>query len=190
MAEGSYGATGASAKVSKSEGLIGMGFFIAVVALIGFAVWWIWKKTDLIARATSTWKATQDNAVEHVVTGAQYRVTDPTMARTVQGDYYPVKTLTQEDYDRMLKETGILEPMIRTGNAIVPPAVLEYAGRVGEQGALTVNKLGLNNSYVDLPPLQKGLVTFGEGLGNFFGVDLIQAGYDMRSDVVKSNGVV
>ena len=189
MAEGSYGATGASAKVSKSEGLIGMGFFIAVIALIIFAVYWIWKKTDLIARATSVWQAGQDTATEAVVTGAQYRITDPTQARTVAGDYYPVKTLTQEDYDRMLKETGILEPLIRTGNMIVPETVLNYAGRVGEQGAYTVNKLGLNNSYVDLPPLQKGLVTFGEGLGNFFGVDLIQAGYNMRSDVQKSAGV-
>jgi len=190
MAEGSYGATGGSAKVSRSEGLTGIAVLVAVIAVIGFGIWYIVTKTQAIGKITGLWKATQDNAVENIVAGAAPAVNDPKQARTVTGDYYPVKTLTQDDYNRMVKETGVVAPIIRLGNAIVPPVILNQASNSGMEAAATVNRLGLNNEYVDLPIIQKGLVTLGEGIGSMFGVDLIQAGYDMRSDVTKSAGVV
>jgi len=102
-------------------------------------------------------------------------------AINAQGNPYPVKQLTSADYEQMLNSIGVLKPVVQAGDVVTPSFVLQDAATAGAQAAETVNKAGLNNAYVDLDPVSKGLVTFGEGIGKLAGVDLIQMGVDMRA---------
>jgi len=127
-------------------------------------------------------KNTQAAAVE----GGNKATPAATDATNIFGKYYPVKTLTTADYNSMLDQIGVARVLVDAGNAITPPTIINSAAFAGSQAAETVNKNGLNDAYVDLPFVAKGLVTLGEGIGMVAGVDLIQLGHDARSQTAAS----
>lgn len=178
---------------SRKNTALSGGLLLAVIALFAVVVYVFWSqiKGTLEQAANGLGAIIPDmpsgNIPQSTVTAANSLTQAATDAVNNQGQYYPVKPQTAADYDAMLKSLGMLEPITRLGNAITPPAILDGASAAGAEAAATVNKLGLNNAYVDLPAYQKGLVTLGEGVGKLFGVDLIQAGYDMRSAIQTSN---
>ena len=95
--------------------------------------------------------------------------------------------LTKQDYDNFLSGAGWpVETVVRVGNTITPPVLLEAAARAGAESAETVNRLGLNDAYVDLSAPAKGLVTLGQGIGKAAGVDIIQMGYDFRTTISQA----
>lgn len=173
----------------KDRALSGV-LIIAVIAVIGFIVYMIMKGLNPLKTVTDKIADLRQTSVSAVVAGANSDTTEATSAMNVNGGYYPVKTLTQTDYENMLNKLGIARIAVDTGNIVTPPVILGAASQAGAEVATTVNKLGLNDAYVDLPLLQKGLVTLGAGVGKIFGADVIQMGYDMRSDVKSASGVV
>jgi hypothetical protein len=163
------------------------GVIIAVLVVIVAAVYLLWQKINPVTAVSNALSGTQQAAVAAVVQGGQ-NLTPVLDAKSINGQYYPVKPLTQKDYDAMLTGAGAaLSALVQTGNAVVPPGILETQANLGATGAKTVNTLGLNNAYVALPTVQKGLVTLGEQIGLNLGFDPIQAGYDFRANIVASN---
>jgi hypothetical protein len=170
---------------SRKNTAMSGGVVIAVIAVIAVIVWYFW--TQIKSTVGAIVPSLPSGSISpSAVTAANSQTPPAEKAINTVGQYYPVKALTAEDYDRMLKSLGMLEPVVKVGNVITPPAITASATQAGAEAAATVNKLGLNNAYVDLPVLQKGLVTLGEGIGKLAGVDLIQAGYDMRSAINSS----
>jgi len=132
---------------------------------------------DAFNGAGAMLNARQADATSAIVFGANYDKPTVAEARNNLGEYYPIKTLTQTDYDNMLKNAGdIPAAIVKLGNIVTPNEVLTAASSKGAEAANTVNRLGLNNAYWELPDWQRGLVTLGEGIGMTFGVDLIQQG--------------
>lgn len=164
------------------------GVVIAVLLVLAVIAWYFWNTITGTLKGAANALGVPDGAIpDSTVQAANSATTkDPTLAVNNYGNYYPVKTLTKADYDNMLSSLGMLEPVVRIGNVVTPPGVLDSAAKAGSEAAATVNKLGLNNAYMDLPDYQRGLVTLGEGLGKLVGVDLIQAGYDMRGAITTS----
>jgi len=172
------------------------GMIIAIIAVIAVIAWLFWDRLNaqiqgitnpfkgasdyaagLVNGAGAMLNARQADATRAVVFGANYDKPTVTEARSNLGEYYPIKTLTQTDYDNMLKNAGdIPAAIVKLGNVVTPNEVLTVASGKGAEAANTVNRLGLNNAYWELPDWQRGLVTLGEGIGMTFGVDLIQQG--------------
>jgi hypothetical protein len=164
------------------------GFILLAIVAVGAIVWFFWTEVKGTIESLTKGIGAGTGAIpDSTVRAANSLTPKAEDAINRQGEYYPVKTLTKEDYNNMLKSMGILEPVVKLGNIITPPAILDASAIAGAEAAATVNKLGLNNAYVDLPAYQKGLVTLGEGVGKLFGVDLIQAGYDMRAAIASSS---
>jgi hypothetical protein len=199
--KGSYNAVtqSASGEYTKSDyqerrkdTALSGGVLIAVLAILAVVIWYFWTQArDALTNAAKGLGAILPNLpsgsiTPEGVTAANSETPEATSAINNVGQYYPVKTLTKDDYDKMLTSLGMLQPVVKLGNVITPPAITTAATQAGAEAAATVNKLGLNNAYVDLPALQKGLVTLGEGVGKAAGVDLIQAGYDFRASIASS----
>ena len=189
----------------KDAALGGVGILIVLGLLIAFC-WFFWSSisnwlnglgsalTNPLKGISDTisggWTAKQNSATAAVVTGANSAGAKAATDGINQfGEYYPVKTLTAEDYNAMLTGAGdVPADVVRLGNVITPNEVLTVAASAGADEAATVNRLGLNDAYVGLPDVEKGLVTFGAGVGKLFGVDLIQAGYDNRANMPPGTG--
>lgn len=188
--KGSYNAitqeaSGEVTRTDYQEGrkttLLNFGLGVAFLAILAGLAWLIISKlTSTVPDPITALKEQYGRSVKGVISGANTVTPDPMQAINDQGNPYPVKTLTTEDYEQMLNGLGLLKPVVQAGNVITPPALLEGAAAAGSQAAQTVNKAGLNDAYVDLNPVSKGFVTLGEGVGMVFGVDLIKLGYDMR----------
>lgn len=178
---------------SRKNTALSGGLVLAVIALFAVIAYIFWAQIkDALEQAGKGLGAIvptlpSGNIPDSTVTAANSLTPPPTEAINNAGQYYPVHPQTAADYDAMLKTLGMLEPVVRVGNVITPPAILDASTIAGAEAAATVNTLGLNNAYADLPAYQKGLVTLGEGVGKMFGVDLIQAGYDLRSAIQTSN---
>lgn len=150
------------------------GMVLVVLALIVAFVWVVISKiTNFVPDPVTSIRQAYQAAEENVIDTAQYPI-PTTEARNRDGNYYPVTTA--EGLRQRLNQTGVFRPLIVLGNTITPQATT-----AGVNAAVTVNRLGLNNAYVDLDPLSKLGVSVGEGIGSLFGVDLIQMGYDMRN---------
>jgi hypothetical protein len=177
----------------RKDTLLSGGMVIAVIVVIGAIIWLFWDKltsqiTGVFDGAGNMLNARQADAVTNVLKGSNQNKPAVAEARNNLGEYYPIKTLTQTDYDKMLSEAGAIPAsIVRLGNVITPNELLSYAAGQGADAANTVNRLGLNDAYWKLPDVQRGLVTVGEGIGKTFGVDLIQAGADFAS---KSKGII
>jgi hypothetical protein len=199
MATGSasgYGVSGSGEytqtdyRESRKNTVLNFTLVLVVIAIIGGVIYYFINKVSPLTAVQDFIAGRKTAAETSIVSGANSGTQDPTTARNVDGGYYPVKAQTQQDYENFLNRLGIAAPIVQAGNIITPPSILESASKAGASAADTVNKLNLNDAYVELPPLQKGLVSVGEGVGMAFGVDLIQMGYDMRKEVEKASGVV
>jgi hypothetical protein len=172
------------------------GIIIAIIAVLAIIAWLFWDRlnasfsaitnplkgvsdftTGIVNGAGAMINARQADATSQIVKGATSNTPTVAEARNNLGEYYPIRTLTATDYDNMLKNAGdIPAAIVRLGNVVTPNEVLTAAAGKGAEAANTVNRLGLNNAYWELPDWQRGLVTLGEGIGMTFGVDLIQQG--------------
>lgn len=188
-ATGSYAVDRTDYQEQRKSTAMGFGMILVIIAAIGFTIWYLWQKFvnsipnpagDVVNYVTNTYNTATKTIVDAANSVGEK---DPTKAIDVNGNPYPVKTLTRADYEAMLQGLGLLKIPVQAGTIITPPVILDAATAAGAQAANTVNTLGLNNAYVDLGLPQKALVTFGEGIGMIFGVDLIQLGYDMRPKV-------
>lgn len=189
--KGSYNAvtqeaSGEYSRVDYQEGrkntLLTGGIAIAVLAVIGVIIWYVLSKvTSIVPDPVKTVTDAYTAGTTAVVKGSNSVTKDPLQAINVDGNPYPVKTNTLADYETFIQNWGILGTAAKAGTVITPPAILQAASTAGAESAQTVNRLGLNNAYVNLDPVSQGLVTVGEGVGKVFGIDLIQLGYDMRA---------
>jgi hypothetical protein len=152
---------------------------LIVLALIAAFIWFMWSQitktvaaanplTALSGKVSQIYQDTEKTAISNA--GNPIPVNE---AKNAQGNWYPVST--PESLKKWLEGTGAAAPVFVASAAALPTVT-----QAGVNAANTVNKLGLNDAYVDLGLPQKALVTVGEGIGMLFGVDLIQMGYDMR----------
>jgi Na+-transporting methylmalonyl-CoA/oxaloacetate decarboxylase gamma subunit len=187
-----YGVSGAGEynrvdyQEQRKDRAIGWGMILVVLALIAAFIWFMWSQFSNAVTAANPFKTASDaiSGTQQAITKA-YEETEKTAissagnpipvneAKNVQGNWYPVST--PESLKKWLEGTGAAAPVFVASAAALPTVT-----QAGVSGANTVNKLGLNDAYVDLGLPQKALVTVGEGIGMLFGVDLIQMGYDMR----------
>jgi len=199
----------ASGSVGKSDYIVGGAVIIAIIAALGILIWFVISKlTGLLPDPLATAKGAVDaatkavtdtkNASDTSIAQAASSVT-PTadQAINVSGNPYPVKTLTQTDYENFLAKFGLAGTVAQVGDVAINAAgaqpVLDAVTMDGAKAGNTVNRLGLNNEYVDLPALQKGLVTVGEGVGQALTLgqfDPIQAGFDLKQQLNNSLGVL
>jgi len=209
-ASGNYAGAGGSVDYGKTDyqehrkdTAMSGGVVIAIIAVIAVIAWLFWDRlnaqfqgltainplqgisdfsTGLVNGAGAMVNARQADAVSRVVNGANHITPTVSEARNNLGEYYPIKTLTSKDYDQMLTDAGAIpKAIVQAGNVITPNEILTAAAGKGAEAANTVNRLGLNNAYWELPDIQRGLVTLGEGIGMTFGVDLIQMGANNRA---------
>ena len=193
-AGGSYEDTASDHRERRKDTLFTGGVILVIVAIIAVIAWYIWKNgsaavTAAITAPLTALKSASDAIVTSTVVPAANSATAVvTQAKDNLGDYYPVKTLTTADYAaRLGGTTPVVAIAVQAGNLITPQTLLDAAATAGSQSAQTVNDLGLNDAYVDLSLPEKALVTLGQGIGSIFGVNLIQLGYDQRTDVVTAN---
>jgi hypothetical protein len=157
---------------------------ILVIVAIGVTIWYlISKASSSIPDPIAEIKKAFEKAKQKTVQDATYPI--PTSeAVNKDGDYYPVTTT--EGLKARLEALGFFKVPVVVGDAITGGTTTE----AGTRAAITVNKLGLNDEYVDLNPASKFLVSVGEGIGFLFGQDLIQGGYtfgeNMRAEEVKT----
>jgi hypothetical protein len=184
---------------SRKNTAMSGGVIIAVIAVVAVVAWLFWDRLNAqvaaITNGLNPFKAASDaaaglvngagaminhkqaDAVQAAVYGGNSGTPTVSEARDNLSEYYPVKTLTSMDYNRMLQGAGdVPAAIVSAGNVITPNEWLSAASGAGSNAADTVNRLGLNNAYCELPDWQRGLVTLGEGVGSIFGVDLIQQG--------------
>lgn len=181
--EVSYGKTDYQER--RKDTLLTTGIIITGFVVVGALVYYYW--TSLKGAVVGAVKLPAGSVTPDVIAAANSETPDAPYAVNTHGEYYPVKKLTEEDYNNMLKSLGMLEPVVRMGNVITPSVITSAAAQAGAESAATINKLGLNNAYQDLPAIQKSLVTLGQGVGKIFGVDLIAAGYNMRGSITTTN---
>jgi hypothetical protein len=202
-AQGTYAGAGGSVDVDRTDyqeqrknTALGGGVIIIIIVAVAAVLWLFWDRLNAqingAAEALNPFKflestagivgAREEAAISSVVQGSNASKPTVAEARNNLGAYYPVKTLTSADYEQMLKGIGdIPASIVKLGNVVTPNEVLTAAAGKGAEAAETVNRLGLNDAYVGLPDVQKGLVTFGEGVGMLFGVDLIQRGAEFSA---------
>lgn len=179
-AGGEYEVTKTDYSEGRKNTLMSVGIVLLVIVGIGLAIWYLLKNVvssaipDPIKAITETVANTQAKATDAIVSGANT-------------NRFSTTPLTTADYDNMLKGAGLAEIPVRIGNMITPPSILEAAAKAGSDAANTVNKNGLTVAYNELPGIEKGLVTLGEGVGKLAGVDLIQMGWDFGSMIKSSN---
>ena len=199
-AGGSYEYSGTDYRESRKNTAMSGGVIILIIVALAAVVWLFWDRLNatisgitnplggaltgivdasagLVNGAGAMVNARQADATQAVLAGANSGTPTVADARDNIGEYYPVKTLTATDYDKMLTDAGIVpKDIVKLGNIVTPNEVLSVAASAGSDAANTVNRLGLNNAYWGLPDVQRDLVTLGEGIGKATGVDLIQQG--------------
>jgi hypothetical protein len=186
-ASGNVEASRADYQESRKSTVTSGGMVILVLLVIAGIAYFFWKEvTGAFGNLGTALPDLSGKLPDSTVAAANAATATPEAAVNQYGTYYPVKTLTREDYDRMLSSLGLIEPVVRVGNVVTPQTVLDAAATAGSQSANTVNKLGLNDAYCNLDLVSKSFVTLGEGVGKLVGVDVIQAGYDMRGFVTNS----
>ena len=166
----------------RKDKAIGFGMILVILAVVGVGLWFFWttitgwfsknNPLNAVGDVTNYISNTYQNAEKTAISNAGNPI-PVNEAKNNQGNWYPVTT--PEGLKKWLEGTGAAAPVFVASAAALPTVT-----QAGVSGANTVNKLGLNDAYVDLGLPQKALVTVGEGIGMLFGVDLIQMGYNMR----------
>ena len=206
-AGGSYEYSGTDYRESRKNTAMSGGVILVIIIALAAVVWLFWDRLNatiagvtnplsgaltgivdagagLVNGAGAMVNAKQADATRAVLSGANSGTPTVAEARDNIGNFYPVKTLTATDYDKMLKDAGlegIPGDVAKLGNIVTPNEVLSVAASAGSDAANTVNRLGLNDAYWGLPDIPRDLVTIGEGIGKATGVDLIQQGANYQA---------
>lgn len=170
----------------RKDTVLNFGLILIVFAAIIIALYFFMQKAGEQIASLNPFAAVStayNKAAEETVQHATYPI-PVTQARDENGNYYSVTT--PDGLRQKLDGTGILKPLVVAGS-VITGGKAEEAGAVAAQ---TVNRLGLNNEYDRLDPISKTFVSVGEGAGMLFGLDIIQMGHDMKSQVDKANGVL
>ena len=143
-AGGSYEYTGTDYRESRKNTARGGGVVLVIIIALAAVVWLFWDRLNaqiasvtnplagafsgmvdagagLVNGAGAMINHKQADAVQAAVAGANAGTPTVSEARDNLGEYYPVKTLTQTDYDKMFQDAGIIPADIaRLGNIVTP----------------------------------------------------------------------
>jgi hypothetical protein len=175
-ASGEYNVGREDYEESRKNTAVGGGIVILILLVIAGIVFFFWK--EITGAIGNVGKSVTDNIPKLPDLSGVV----PNAVNTVTSGVEAVSSMTKEQYDQMLKTLG--------SGQLAVTKVIESTTTPNP----TTVRLNLDESFNELPDMQKMLINLGEGIGQLVGVDIIQAGYNMRgaigsaSQVAPSNG--
>jgi hypothetical protein len=160
---------------------VGGGIVILILLVIAGIVFFFWR--EITGAIGNVGKSVTDNIPKLPDLSGVAPLPDlsgvvPNAVNTVTSGVEAVSSMTKEQYDQMLKTLG--------SGQLAVTKVIESTTTPNP----TTVRLNLDESFNELPDIQKVLINLGEGIGQLVGVDIIQAGYNMRGAIGSASQVV